>query len=75
MKLYYYYDQGADVFYLSKGRPSPRVKTRETADDVILRLHPKTGAVVGFTILNFTRRLRRKRVAVSLPIQAELTPA
>lgn len=74
-KLYYYFDQEADILYFSEGKPSARVKTRETSDDVVLRLHPKTGKVIGFTILNFARRLRRKHLPVSLPVEVELTPA
>lgn len=74
-KLYYYYDTEADVLYFSEGRPSSRVKTRETSDDVVLRLHPRSGKVVGFTILNFARRLRRKHSAVRLPVGVELTSA
>lgn len=75
MKLYYYYDQEADVFYLSQGKPSARNKTRETSEDVVLRLHPTTGKVVGFSILNFSRRSRKSGRAVALPIEAELIPA
>lgn len=73
MKLYYYYDQEADVFYFSEGKPGRRVETRETADDVVLRLDPKTRKVVGFTILNFTKRLgKTPGQAVSLPIDIKL---
>ncbi len=42
MKLYYFYDQEADIFYAAQGKPSSRVNTRETSDDVLLRgLVPK----------------------------------
>ncbi len=75
MKLYYFYDQEADVFYASQGKPSSRVKTREAGDDVLLRLHPKTEKVVGFTILNFRKRLEKAHGPVALPIEAELMPA
>lgn len=74
-KLYYYYDRKADVFYLSQGKPSPKAQSREASDDVVLRLDPKTKKVIGFTILNFTRRLKQKNLPIALPIQAELTPA
>lgn len=74
-KLYYFYDREADVFYLSQGRPKSKVKTVETPDDVILRINPRDGKITGFTILNFTRRLKKKKLlSVSLPIQAELAP-
>lgn len=75
MKLYYYYDKDADVFYLSEGKPSAKDLSQETHDDVVLRLNHKTKKVRGFTILNFSRRMKRKDVAVALPIHAELTPA
>lgn len=72
MKLYYYYDREADVLYISQGKPSPSDQSQEADDDTILRLNSKTGKVRGFTILNFVRRLGRKNLAVSLPIEAEL---
>ena len=74
MKLHYYFDQEADILYFSQGKPSATDKTRETTDDVLLRLDANTGKVRGFTILNFTRRLKRKDTAVSLPLDAQLTP-
>lgn len=75
MKLYYNYDQEADVFYLSQGKPSAKVKSLETADDVILRLDPKTNRVKGFTILNFSKRSKNKNASVALPIEAILKAA
>ncbi|MBI3442894.1 MAG: DUF2283 domain-containing protein [Candidatus Sungbacteria bacterium] len=75
MKLYYFYDQEADVFYASQGKPSSCVKTRETSDDVLLRLHPKTEKIVGFTILNFHKRLEKTNRPIALPIEANLMPA
>lgn len=74
MKLYYYYDKEADVAYLSQGKPSAKDISQETADDVVLRIDPKTKKIKGFTILNFSRRAE-KNTPVSLPINAELTPA
>lgn len=73
MKLYYYYDREADVLYISKGKPSAKVITKETSDDVVLRLHPKTKKVVGFTVVNFAKRLRDRTGAVALPLELELT--
>ena len=74
MKLYYYYDHEADVLYLSQGKPSAKDRSQETADDVILRLDPKTKRVKGFTVLNFRRRAKGASVPLSLPIRAELMP-
>ncbi|MBI4159736.1 DUF2283 domain-containing protein [Candidatus Wolfebacteria bacterium] len=73
-KLYYQYDKGADILYFSQGKPSPRDASQEISDDIVLRLDPKSKRVKGFTILNFASRSRKKTVAISLPIQAELTP-
>jgi len=75
MKLYYYYDKEADVLYFSEGKSSPRSRSIETADDVVLRVNPRTKKVVGFTILNFEKRSKRRRQPVELPIKAVLQPA
>ena len=74
MKLYYYFDKEADVLYFSQGKPSPKSISRETSDDVILRLDSKTKKIKGFTILNFSRRLAKKSMPVELPILVELNP-
>lgn len=74
MKLYYYYDKQADVFYLSQGKPSKKLVSQETSDDVILRLDPRTKKIKGFTILNFSRR-NKSHTALSLPIELNLTAA
>ena len=74
MKLYYYYDKEADIAYLSQGKPSAKDITQETGDDVVLRLDPKTRAVRGFTILNFSKRTG-SNAPIPLPINAVLTPA
>lgn len=75
MKLCYYYDEEADVLYFSKGKPSEKDRSEEAPGDVVLRTDPKTGAVHGFTILNFAKRAHHKQEYISLPIEAELLPA
>lgn len=75
MKLYYHYDKEGGILYFSQGKPSAKDQSRETSDDVVLRIDPKTARVKGFTILNFSKRTSQKNVPVSLPIKAELTPA
>lgn len=75
MKLHYYYDKEADVFYLSQGKPSAKVTSLETSDEVILRLDPKTKRVRGFTILNFSKRSHNKNASIALPIEAVLKAA
>ena len=75
MKLYYYYDKEADIFYLSQGKPSSKSISQETSDDVVLRLDSKTKKIRGFTILNFNHRITKKHTPIELPIQAEMTAA
>lgn len=74
-QLFYYYDTDADVFYLSQGKPSKTSETLESENDVLLRLNRKTKNVVGFTILNFTKRLTKPYASVGLPINAQLSVA
>jgi uncharacterized protein YuzE len=49
------YDREADVLYLSVGDPRPAV-SREIGDDVLLRVDPESGEVVGLTVLNLSTR-------------------
>lgn len=74
-KLYYYYDQEADVLYISQGKPSAKDRSQEASDDVVLRINPKTRKVKGFTILNFIKRMKQRGTSIPLPINAELVPA
>ena len=62
-KLRFAFDKEGDVLDISIGKPKPAI-SRETKDDVIIHLDPKTNKIVGFTILNFT-----KHRVVTLPIQ------
>ena len=50
----FHYDREADVLYLSIGKPQ-KAKTVEIGEDFVLRIHPKSGQVVGMTIINFTK--------------------
>lgn len=61
------YDREADVLYLSVGEPR-RAISREIGDDVLLRIDPDTGAVVGLTILNLSTRNSLE----DLPVQIDL---
>ena len=62
-----FYDKGADVLYVSQGKPSPTDATSETKDEVVVRKNPKTGEVKGFTILNFLKRSENKSSTITLP--------
>ncbi|MCI0711281.1 MAG: DUF2283 domain-containing protein [Chloroflexi bacterium] len=61
------YDAEADVLYLSIGEPRPAI-SREIGEDILLRLDPTTGAVVGLTIFN----LAAHRDLSALPLQIDL---
>mgnify|MGYP001240535106 CR=1 FL=1 len=49
------YDQDADVLYISVGEPRKAI-SREIGDDVLLRVDPETGEVVGITVTNLSTR-------------------
>jgi uncharacterized protein YuzE len=59
-KVQFHYDREADVLYLSIGKPQ-RAKTIEIGDDFVLRLHPKSGQVVGLTIIAFSKHFPQLR--------------
>ena len=73
-QLYYYYDNEADVFYLSQGKPSAHDEVIESDDNVLLRTDAK-GKVRGFTILNFSKRQSDKAQPIKLPIVADWVAA
>jgi len=71
----FHYDREADVLYLSVGKPQ-RAKTIEMGEDFILRLHPKTGEVVGVTIIDFSRHFPQlKPTHFKLPANGSFDPA
>lgn len=61
------YDAESDVLYVSVGEPR-RAITREMSEDVLLRIDPESGAVVGITILHLSTRSALE----SLPVQIDL---
>jgi uncharacterized protein YuzE len=48
-----YYDEEADVLYVSFGEPKLS-ETLDTGEDLLIRFNQKTGELTGFTILNFS---------------------
>ena len=63
------------MLYLSVGKPQ-RAKTVEMGEDFILRLHSKTGEVVGVTIIDFTRHFPKLKPAhLKLPANGSFDPA
>ena len=47
-----YYDEHADVLYLSHGEPKAAISD-EIDEGILLRRDPRTQAVVGLTIIDF----------------------
>ncbi len=67
-----FYDQEADVFYFSKGKPSTADISDEVSDEVIIRKNSKTKEVTGFTILNFSKKSKKQTKSFKLPIEVDL---
>lgn len=74
-RLSFSYDTDADVLYVSVGAATQAVG--ELLDNgVIVRRHPKTHQVVGFTIVDFMHHFAsRKAAPLTTPITALLQPA
>ncbi|HEC23042.1 MAG TPA: DUF2283 domain-containing protein [Chloroflexi bacterium] len=66
-----FYDTEGDVLYLSVGKPR-RAVSQEMGDDVLLRVDPDTGEIVGLTILNFSARFSSLKEPQTLPVQVTL---
>ncbi len=66
-----FYDTEGDVLYLSIGKPRPAV-SQELGDDVLLRVDPDTGEIVGLTVLNLSSRFGAVQMPQSLPIEMDL---
>ncbi|MBI5878590.1 MAG: DUF2283 domain-containing protein [Chloroflexi bacterium] len=64
------YDKEADVLYVSLGRPK-YTSYVEVDDDFILRLDPTSGAIVGFTIIDFSAHFTVDQPILSLPLLAD----
>ena len=66
-----FYDEEADVLYFSKGKPKENVDSKEIGNDIIVRLNPGTQEVIGFTVLNLTKRFKRGGKAKAIPLEAD----
>ena len=60
------YDQEADVLYVTRGQPE-YTDYVEYADDLILRFHPETKQLVGFTLVDFSQHFAKKDSDITLP--------
>ena len=68
-QLNYFYDQEADILYLSQGKPSKTDISDEIGDGVVARLDTKTKEVKGLTLLYFAQRAKSKSRTVKLPFE------
>jgi hypothetical protein len=48
-----HYDQASDTYHCSYGPPIPAVTVHDPEREVLVRVDPGTGTVVGFSIPNF----------------------
>jgi uncharacterized protein YuzE len=62
------YDPSADVLYCSFGPPQEAIG-EEVKEGIVVRRHPETNAVVGITVVNFSRRfMDQPQNVVSVPL-------
>jgi uncharacterized protein YuzE len=66
-----FYDSDADTLYLSTGEARQAV-LQEVTKDVMFKVNPETGAIVGILILNFMARFREQPQPIELPINVDL---
>lgn len=67
-----FYDKEGDVLYITIGEPQVAI-SRELENDVLLRVHPETGKVVGMTVLNFASRFSNFKHQQALPVHMALS--
>lgn len=71
-RLRFFFDREADILYLSVGKPRPAL-SKEVGDDIVVRVDPKSHRVVGYTILNLTKRFGKMKESEPLPVTGEFT--
>jgi uncharacterized protein YuzE len=69
-RLTFQYDWRGDILYVTVRPPYAEQETEELGDDVVARLHPRTGDVESLEILAFSTRLQDHRF--ELPVTALL---
>lgn len=62
------YDKDADVLYMSFGKPMKAVS--EEIDDGIFARYGKKRQLVGFTIINFSKKFKAKPKDINIPVHA-----
>jgi uncharacterized protein YuzE len=64
------YDPSADVLYCSFGKPQEAIG-EEVDEGIIVRRNVETNAIVGITVIDFSRRFsERPGEVVSIPLDA-----
>jgi uncharacterized protein YuzE len=68
-RLSFQYDHLTDVLFIASGHP---VNTDSVGldENVIMHTDPQTGAVVGFSILDFTKRFVNQETPAVIPLTA-----
>ena len=69
-KLKIVYDREADVLYVTKGTPEYTDYVKYT-EDVILRFHPETKQLVGFTLIDFSEHFAQQNSDIALPFDVD----
>ena len=54
-ELKFFFDKQGDSLDIAIGEPEKAI-SKEIGNDIVMRVEPETGEVVGFTILNFEKR-------------------
>ena len=62
------YDKSGDVLYMSFGKPVKAVS--EEIDDGIFARYGKKKQLVGFTIINFSKKFKSKPKEIEIPTHA-----
>ena len=52
------YDPKSDIFYCSFGDPRVAVSVETREEGIILRLDPDTDEIIGFTVIDFSKRFQ-----------------
>ena len=75
-KLRFWFDEEGDVLDISLGKPKKAV-SKELEDDILIRINPKTKKIIGFTILNFTKRFKNSKAPEEIitPLRASISVA
>lgn len=60
------YDKGADVMYLAFS--NVKAEAEEIDEGVFARYDPETGELVGFTVVNFSKKFTEELKEITIPL-------